>query len=73
MAISYKEASDKIAANIRAERARANLTQQQLADAVNVSVDTVGSWESGKSAPSLITAYDLSSALGCPIGSLVNI
>ncbi len=34
--------------NIEAERARRNLTQQQLADTLNVSLKTLQNWLNGK-------------------------
>lgn len=61
-----------IAANIQATRQAAGLTQEQLAEAVGVSRQTVAKWEYGETSPDLEHAAALADALGCTVDALVN-
>ena len=61
-----------IAANIQAMRQAAGLTQEQLAEAVGVSRQTVVKWESGETSPDLEHAAALANTLGCTVDALVN-
>ena len=61
-----------IAANIQATRQAAGLTQEQLAEAVGVSRQTVVKWESGETSPDLEHAAALANTLGCTVDALVN-
>lgn len=45
--------------NIKANRKRLGLTQEQLAEAMNVSVGTVSKWESGNSSPDIEMIVEL--------------
>lgn len=45
---------------IRVERAKQNMTQGELADAIGVSRQTIHAIETGKFAPSVITALKIS-------------
>lgn len=45
---------------IRVERAKQNITQGQLADAIGVSRQTIHAIETGKFAPSVVTALKIS-------------
>lgn len=47
-----------------------NLTQQQLADGLNVNRTTVAMWESGKSSPRADLIPEIASVLGCTISEL---
>ena len=58
------------AAVIRARRREVGLTQQQLADAVGVSRQTVISMESGDYAPSVYLALAVARALDATVESL---
>jgi len=49
---------------IKALRDDRDLTQEQLAELIGKSVDTVSSIERGKSAPGFATAFDIAKALG---------
>lgn len=51
-------------------RTQRGLTQQQLAQAVGVSRQTVISIESGKYNPSLLLAFAIAKAFACPIEEL---
>jgi transcriptional regulator with XRE-family HTH domain len=52
---------------VRHHRERVGLTQAELADRIGKALETVGSIERGKSAPSFETLNDLSEALGVPV------
>ncbi len=54
--------------NIRVERAIAQLTQQQLAEAVGVSRQTINAIETGKFVPSTVLALKI----GRTFGKMVN-
>lgn len=58
--------------NIQATRQAARLTQEQLAETVGVSRQTVAKWESGETSPDLEHAAALADALGCTVDALVN-
>jgi putative transcriptional regulator len=55
---------------IKEFRAKLNLTQEQLADAVNVRRETIVFLESGKYNPSLKLAHDVAKVLKTSIDSL---
>ena len=61
-----------IADNIRATRMAARMTQEQLAEAVGVSRQTVAKWESGETSPDLEHAAALADVLGTTIDGLAN-
>jgi len=50
--------------NIRVERAIARITQQQLAERVGVSRQTINSIEAGKYVPSTVLALKIASVFG---------
>jgi len=56
--------------NIKEFRAKLNLTQEELANAVNVRRETIVFLEQGKYNPSLKLAHDISLALKCKIEDL---
>lgn len=53
-------------------RKAANLTQQQLADLLNVGRSTVTMWEIGRNAPPSKYLLALSEALGCSVEDLLK-
>lgn len=61
-----------IAENIQATRVAKNLTQEQLAEAVGVSRQTIAKWESGETSPDLEHAGALADALDTTLDGLVN-
>ena len=61
-----------IAENILATRTNAGCTQEQLAEAVGVSRQTVAKWESGETSPDLEHAAALAEALGTTLDGLVS-
>lgn len=52
---------------IKVERAILNMTQQQLANAVDVSRQTINAIESGKYTPSAILAIKIARIFGKPV------
>ena len=61
-----------IASNIQETRIAAGMTQEQLAEAVGVSRQTVAKWESGDTSPDLEHAAALADALGTTLDDLVS-
>ena len=57
----------QVGAMVRHHRERAGLTQGDVAEKINKSLETVGGIERGKAAPSFETLTDLSEALGVPV------
>lgn len=58
--------------NIRIQREKNNLTQQQLADRLYVSRQTVCRWESGSRCPDLAMAKRISEVFGISIDELLS-
>ncbi len=58
---------------LRVERAELRLTQQQLADAVGVSRQTINAIETGKFIPSTLLALKLARRFGCPVEVLFQL
>lgn len=52
---------------VKVERAILDITQQQLADAIGVSRNTINSIESGKYAPSTVLALKIARHFGKPV------
>ena len=53
--------------SLTAVRVNANKTQKEWADALGVSMNTVGNWESGKTSPDLSTVRKMSEMSGIPL------
>ena len=53
--------------NIKVSRAERSMTQQQLADAVGVSRQTINAIESGKFIPSTVLALKVAKLFGKPV------
>lgn len=58
---------------IRVERAILDMTQQQLADAIGVSRNTINSIESGKYIPSTVLALKIARYFGKPTDSIFEL
>lgn len=58
---------------IKVERAILNITQQQLADAIGVSRNTINSIESGKYIPSTVLALKIARHFGKSTDSLFQL
>lgn len=58
---------------IRVERAILDMTQQQLADEIGVSRNTINSIESGKYVPSTVLALKIARYFGKPTDSIFEL
>lgn len=58
--------------NLAILRKRAGYTQETLAEALGVSRQAVGKWESGQGLPEAATLLDLSDLLGCTLDQLMR-
>ena len=58
---------------VRVERAIKDITQQQLADAIGVSRNTINSIESGKYVPSTVLALKIARYFGKPTDSVFQL
>jgi putative transcriptional regulator len=58
---------------IKVQRAKLDLTQEQLADRVKVSRKTINTIENGKFIPSTVLALQLSHALGISVEGLFQL
>lgn len=56
--------------NMRVERAIGKMTQQQLADAVGVSRQTINAIEADKYVPSTVLALKIARVFGKPVGDI---
>lgn len=57
---------------IRQIRKEKNMTQQQLADAIHVSVPAISKWENGHGFPDITLLAPLASSLGISVSELLN-
>jgi len=58
---------------IRVERAEVRMTQQQLADAVGVSRQTINAIEAGKFIPSTVLALKIARQFGKPVEEIFQL
>lgn len=59
--------------NIRVARAEVRMTQQQLADAVDVSRQTINAIESGKFVPSTVLALKIARTFGKQVEEIFSL
>lgn len=59
--------------NIRVERAILDITQQQLAETIGVSRNTINSIESGRYVPSTVLALKIARYFGKPTDSIFQL
>lgn len=62
----------QFAENLTALRKQAGYTQETLAEALGVSRQAVGKWESGQGLPEAATLLDLADLLGCSLDQLMR-
>lgn len=58
--------------NIKTVRLSKNLTQEELANKLNVSRTTVTMWENNKSSPNIEIIKKIANVLGCTIDDLLK-
>ena len=63
---------DRFTQNLRRARKAAGLTQQQLADRLHVTRQSVSSWELGRTEPDLQTLTELAEVFETDAGSLLG-
>lgn len=61
-----------IDANIKFLRKRAGLSQEELAEKIDVSRQSVAKWENGESLPDITKCRDLAAFFGTTIDNLIN-
>ena len=61
-----------IGINIKAERLKKNLSQEQLAEMTNISIPTISLIETGKQNTSILNILEIASALDVDVSSLVE-
>lgn len=61
-----------IAENIKFLRKRAGLSQEELAEKIYVSRQSVAKWEKGESLPDIIKCRDLAMIFGTTVDNLIN-
>lgn len=59
--------------NLKVERARLNMSQQELADAVNVSRQTINAIEKGKFNPSTVLALKISVVFNLSVNEIFEL
>lgn len=59
--------------NIKIERAIHNLTQQELANKIDVSRQTINAMEAGKYVPSTVLALKVSKLFGKPVNDIFEL
>lgn len=67
-----KGMKNMIDANIKYLRKRAGLSQEELAEKIDVSRQSVAKWENGESLPDIVKCRDLAMLFGTTIDNLIN-
>lgn len=72
MAIKDQERRDLIAGELRGHRAKANLSQAQVAKSVDVDRASIGRYEQGASELGIETAWEMANLYGVSLDELVG-
>lgn len=64
--------NDQFAANLRMQRARADISQGQLSEMVGVNITTIGKYEDGIITPGADKVFALADALNCTPNDLLG-
>lgn len=67
-----KFSKDEFGANLRAARARADMSQEQLANRAGLSASSIIGYENGTMVPGVDKAYAIAQALGCTPNDLMG-
>lgn len=74
--VYYKKMNDKrlqiLANNIRAERIRKRLSQEELAESININKNSLLKIENARQKPSVFIVLDIANALEIPIEDLLK-
>ena len=70
--INYERMKSMINLNLCSLRKRRNLTQEQLAQEINVSRQVIAKWEKGESTPDLHHSMNIANFFGVTLDALVN-
>ena len=70
--INYERMKSMINLNLCSLRKRRNLTQEQLAQEINVSRQVIAKWEKGESTPDLHHSMNIANYFGVTLDALVN-
>lgn len=62
---------NRVGENIKAKREAANITQEQLAESLNVTRQTVSSWETGRTEPDIDTLHKIAQRLDTTVEELI--
>lgn len=62
----------QIGINLKVERVRRGLSQQELAERSGVSTNTIGKIERGQRSPRAVTLERLANAIGVPLARLIH-
>lgn len=57
---------------IKKYRKQHNMTQQQLADALNVTQSAVNHWEKGNAKPMISKLFQMAQLFGCTVDELIK-
>lgn len=64
--------NEKVARNLKVERAKHGWSQEDLAEASGVGQNSIARYEMGGTTPGLDQAFKIASALGCSIDVIVG-
>ena len=70
--MDVKERLKNIGINIKSERLRAGLSQEELAEKCNISRNSISLIETGKINPTIIKVIDMAKALNIDVNTLVK-
>lgn len=67
-----RQGGETMSTTIKKYRLKKGLTQEMLANLLNVSKSTIGMWETGARKPDIIKLKKLAEILGCSVDSLLS-
>ena len=70
--MNKKDLLKQFGKNVKIERIKKDLTQEQLAEMTNISIPTISLIETGKQNTSILNILEIASALGVDVNTLVE-